>query len=583
MKKIYTLSAALLLTGSLAFAEIVEQDRAQSIAARWLGSDAVLTWEVPRTKADAEPLLYVFNRPEGGWVMISADDVLCPILAYSDEGEFRSEGMPVQLKSWIDSYVKSTKEVRLRKLQASSETRQMWQTAGYRTKASGGKLLETAKWGQDSPYNLLCPEVKESGRQVRAVTGCVATAMSIVCRYHQWPEKGKGTIGGYNYQTETGQKVSIPSYSIDEHQYDYSLMPMRYSSSANTSQKNAVALLMHDNGVMVEAEYNYNYGTGALSQNICNALFKHMSYSGEARLEYRNMYNDVEWIRMIKNEIDNNRPILYGGYDPNNGGHQFVCDGYDSNDKIHINWGWEGSSDGYFTLKLSIPGDCTFNEYQDMVVGLEPDRNGTTTTSGGPLSFINNGYSNNGLELVSGTISSKTFSVKAGNLCNQDSYNKYEGSIRVALLNKDGTLKETVSNEQSISISPESLTTVSKISCTIKTSSLEFGDVVVLQFKDRNGEWKKVRADTDYGEVFCTLPYIDAPFIKLAASYNAGDRLYFELSETGKCIKTISWSYDGSTQSGVCVDLNAGTHTISASISYTDGSSETITATIEVQ
>ena len=305
----------MLLALGTASAEVVDQQRAATIAGRWLGGEASLCWESPRTKADSDPLFYVFSSEDGGWVMISAEDATCPILAYSDEGQFNGTNLPDGLKAWLDDYAKSIREARKYSVQADANTARMWQVAGYRTKASGGKLLETAKWSQDAPYNLLCPEVTEGGKTVRALTGCVATAMAIVCRFHQWPEKGKGTVGGYSYKSEAGLTVNIPSYSIDEHEYNYSLMPLRYTSSANSSQKNAVAQLMHDCGVMVEAGYNYSYGTWAYSDNLCNALFKHLSYSGNARLEIRSEYNDVEWIQMIKNEIDADRPLLYGGVD----------------------------------------------------------------------------------------------------------------------------------------------------------------------------------------------------------------------------------------------------------------------------
>ena len=581
MKKLYTLFAALLLTGGLAFAEIVDQSRAETIAARWLGCEPVLSWEAPRTKADAQPLVYVFSNPGGGWVMISAEDVLRPILAYSDEGEFRSSGMPLHISRWIEGYVQTIREVREKQLRAEPQTMQMWQTAGYRTKASGGKLLETASWGQDSPYNLLCPTVTENGRQVRAVSGCVATAMSIVCRYHQWPQKGKGTIGGYKYQSNEGQTVSIPSFSIDEHYYDYSLMPLKYTSSATSAQNNAVAQLMYDNGVMVQASYNYSIGTGAYSQEICYAMFQHMSYSGNARLEYRSEYSDVEWITMIKNEIDSDRPILYGGYDPDNGGHQFVCDGYDAKEYVHINWGWEGMNNGYYTLQLSIPGDSTFDVYQDMVVGLEPDKDASTEACGGPVSFMN--YSGNkGLELVSGAIADRSFRIKAGSMYNQNEQFAYVGQIRAVLVDKNGTLKEVISEQKSITIAAGSLAT-SNIQCNINSSMLEFGDAVIVQFKDIGDEWNKVRSYKDYGTVYSALMYVEAPFIKLEDSYHAGDKLYFELSESGKCIESIEWVFDGVTQKGVFAELSSGTHSLSATVCYSDGGTDVISTTISVQ
>ena len=575
----------MLLALGTASAEVVDQQRAATIAGRWLGGEASLCWESPRTKADSDPLFYVFSSEDGGWVMISAEDATCPILAYSDEGQFNGTNLPDGLKAWLNDYAKSIREARKYSVQADANTARMWQVAGYRTKASGGKLLETAKWGQYEPYNLLCPEVTEGGKTVRALTGCVATAMAIVCRFHQWPEKGKGTVGGYSYKSEAGQTVNIPSYSIDEHEYNYSLMPLRYTSSANSSQKNAVAQLMHDCGVMVEAGYNYSYGTWAYSDNLCNALFKHLSYSGNARLEIRSEYNDVEWIQMIKNEIDADRPLLYGGVDEKQGGHQFVCDGYDANDYVHINWGWEGVDDGYFTLMLSIPGDCTFNTWQDMVVGLEPDRDGSTTTAGGPVCFLyqySTGEDYKGITLNSGDVMSKSFSVKLGYLFNQHYHEDYNGAVRVALVDKDGALKEVISDVKPVFISAANLTGISRLSCKI-TVALDYGDAVILQYKDRDESWKKVRSYTDYGSVNSELLFIDAPFIKLADSYKASDRLYFELSETGKCISSITWTFDGTKQEGVCVDLSSGTHTLEASVSYTDGSTDLVSATITVQ
>ena len=196
-----------------------------------------------------------------------------------------------------------------------------------------------------------------------------------------------------------------------------------------------------------------------------------------------------------------------------------------------------------------------------MVVGLEPDKDASTEACGGPVSFMN--YSGNkGLELVSGAIADRSFRIKAGSMYNQNEQFAYVGQIRAVLVDKNGTLKEVISEQKSITIAAGSLAT-SNSQCNINSSMLEFGDAVIVQFKDSDGEWKKVRSDNEYqGEAFGTLPYIDAPFIKLDPSYKAGDRLYFELSGTGRSINAISWTFDGSTQSGVFVELSSGSHTL---------------------
>ena len=148
-------------------------------------------------------------------------------------------------------------------------------------------------------------------------------------------------------------------------------------------------------------------------------------------------------------------------------------------------------------------------------------------------------------------------------------------------LSENGKLKEVVSDVKSVTIAAGALSTIASIKCSISNATLEFGDVVIVQFKDSDGEWKKVRSDNEYqGEAFGTLPYIDAPFIKLDPSYKAGDRLYFELSGTGRSINAISWTFDGSTQNGVFAELSSGSHTLTATVSYTDGTTDVITATI---
>lgn len=80
-------------------------------------------------------------------------------------------------------------------------------------------------------------------------------------------------------------------------------------------------------------------------------------------------YTDEEWIEIIKNEIDNKRPILYVAYDDEdaNSGHAFVCDGYDGDNMLHFNWGWGGDSDGYY----NVNNKQGFNRADGMIIGIE--------------------------------------------------------------------------------------------------------------------------------------------------------------------------------------------------------------------
>ncbi len=588
MKKILITLVGLLAAALVSFADTVDREQARTIAQRWLGSEA--------TEASyGSDAFYVFNGKDGGWIIVSAEDAAIPILAYSDRGSLNPDRLPSNFINWMGGYEKEIKLARSEKVRATTDVTALWKTAGYRTKASSQKVLETPLWGQqgrngsnENWYNDQCPEVKESGKTYKAVTGCVATAMAEIIRYHQWPAHGTGTIGGYTYKSDYSVNVSIPSYSIDSHTYDYSLMPMEYKGSENTAQKNAIAQLMHDCGVMVEAMYNYNTGTGAYSENIANALITHMSYSGTARLVYRQFYTDAEWTRMIEKEIDEGRPILYGGNDPKQGGHQFVCDGYDTRDYIRINWGWDGDSNGFFTLTLKIPSQYTFSDAQDMVIGVEPDRNGSTTAMAGPLNYDLATSQSQGLSLASGSVLAKSFTLKADAIGNANYYVDYSGSVRAGLIDWKGNLKEFVCPESSLSVPAYSITKLSDIKCTV-SGNVTFGDRVVLFYKTEAGEWEMIRGKETYdnsSKVYYlseSVPAVDAAFIPVPDNPNSGDTFFFELVPGTTPVKTVTWYYDGNKQSGITANLTAGTHTVKAEVTFKDGAKETLTAKILVK
>ncbi len=585
MKK-FIISAAALLIAVISSADTIDRQQARTIAQRWLGTEV--------TEASyGSDAFYIFNGNSGGWIIVSAEDAATPVLGYSDTGRINPERLPVNFKAWIGGYEREILEARAERLEASMEVKALWKTAGYKTKSAAGKVLSTPLWGQESPYNDLCPKVTEGGKTYTAVTGCVATAMSEVIRYHQWPEHGTGTLEGYTYQSDYKKTVTIEGYSIDSHNYDYSLMPFEYKGSENSAQKAAVAQLMHDCGVMVYANYNYGTGTGAFTEEVVNALVTHMSYSASAQLVYRQAYSDAEWTRLIEKEIDEDRPIIYGGEDPSKGGHQFVCDGYDTRDYIRINWGWDGDNNGYFTLTLKIPGMYTFSDTQSMIINLQPDREGDDITVAGPLIYEGADSKSTGLSVQSGSILSKQFTLSAKAISNVNYYVDYTGALKAALLDWRGSVKEFISEEFEFDLPAYNLAQLTDISCKIKGDVI-FGDRVVLFYKTSTGAWEMIhgRESLDYSQsqsnpkrVFLneSIPAVDAAYILVPENAKAGDTYFFELVPGSSQVTSVNWYYDGEYQSGISANLTAGTHTVKASVSYASGLKETISATIVVK
>ena len=303
------------------------------------------------------PELYVFNISYGGYIVMGAQEFAEPVLAYSDEGSFDINTANPNLKYWIQfcqRQIKAAADAGIEQSSVSDED-------GSAEKTDIPALLTTA-WDQKYPYNEKSPMV--SGK--RGYTGCVATAMAQVMKYHEWPEKG---IGSHYYIDTFGCMQTIHS-DFSSHTYDWANMKNRYSSKDSSEVEiAAVAQLMLDVGVAVEMEYTRS-GSAAYTEHCPYALVNFFGYDKGVRHVYRDVFPESEWEEMLYHELDEGRPVLYGGTDDGNG-HCFVCDGYDaSTDMYHFNWGW--TSSGYCKLNVITTIGYTFDQDQDMVIGIQP-------------------------------------------------------------------------------------------------------------------------------------------------------------------------------------------------------------------
>jgi len=392
MKKLFVILALLLSLTWVAQAEKVTRERAEEMALtffRSAQSAGISPASVPSFKmvmsssavSDAlsseEPAFYVFNNTSGpGFIIISADDAVKPVLGYSFENNFpEGRTLPPNLSAWLEGTAKGIIAVRKSGTEPAAVAREAWKSAGPGTPV---KELETAEWNQDDPYNRLCPEIYG----MLSVTGCVATSLAIVMRYHEWPERGTGTLPGYR-TASFGQWVDGIELG---HAYDWDNMPLQYYNERgvpvfNDTEAEAVAVLMRDCGVLMKSDYTW-YGTGAMTDDILEPLVENMGYDPSLQYIFKNRYGHDEWVSLMKNEIDNDRPIIYGGYAADgSGGHSFVLDGYDSEDFFSVNWGWGGSSDGYFDIDILDPyqqgiggANSGFSVGQDAIIGIKPYR-----------------------------------------------------------------------------------------------------------------------------------------------------------------------------------------------------------------
>lgn len=382
--KLTSLLVILMMTSVTGFGKQIEQNDATTVASSFWNSlypskdisDFSVCYTFGMTVLNGQhlPAIYVVEVDGGGIVYVAGDDNVMPILGYSEKGSFNPKDIPVNFRKWMDNYKKQISFVVENNLSADEAIADQWRQ--YRTndvkKPASTKavnaLLET-KWNQDTYYNCMCP-TDYSGPGGHVYAGCVACAMAQVMNFWEYPEHGTG-FHSYNHSN-----YGTLSASFGQTTYNWDNMPNSLTGSSSTTQKQAIGTLMYQCGVGVEMDYSGS-GSGAYiiesGNNACAeaALKSYFGYSSSLHGEQKSYYSNSGWINLLKSDLDASHPIIYGGYG-NDGGHCFVCDGYNSNDYFHFNWGWSGNYDGYFSLTNLNPGTMSFTYGQQAIIGVVP-------------------------------------------------------------------------------------------------------------------------------------------------------------------------------------------------------------------
>ncbi len=294
---------------------------------------------------------YLFITENSGQLLVVSGDERMPnILGYTD-GRVDGKALPEGLVDLLEGYKAQYK--------ALTSSAASLATPPLRTETlhKGEQLLPTAEWGQWTPFNSMTPK--------NYPTGCAATAMAIVMRYHQWPNNGalcKTHIW----------KDSVMVADFANTHYDWDNMPMSYSSYTSAQAK-AVALLMRHAGISVEMYYDAE-SSGARQTLVPGALSTYFRYAATARLVSASDYDAATWNEMMRKEIDAKQPVIYTGESTQGrGSHGFVLDGYRDN-LFHFNFGWNGSGNGYFAVSAlaNIDKRFEFANKQQAVIGIKP-------------------------------------------------------------------------------------------------------------------------------------------------------------------------------------------------------------------
>jgi len=401
MKRFFTLFVTVVMA-MLTFANPRTMEEAMQIAGRFAADNQPSVSSVQRirralsasqpaqsmqlaytqTQTDnATPALYVFNTTadNGGFVIVSADDRTRAILGYTDNGHFDAGNIPDNMRFWLRMYaseIASLSDNPAANLKAAAAS--FSPAATYTTYPTVAPLLGQIAWGQGTPFNNLCPELYGS----RCPTGCVATAAAQIMYHHKHPVKGTGSHSyEWNRQTLSADFANIT--------FDWANMLPSYKGNYSDTQATAVATLMATIGISCDMDYGQT-SSGAITAAMLSSLHTYFGYDAAIRALPKDYMDETEMLTLIGQDLQASRPILVNGRTLKDEGHAFVLDGMQSNGYVHINWGWDGYSDGYFPISALDPsyqgtgGAASgqgFTEEVTAYIGIQPDHGGAPVST----------------------------------------------------------------------------------------------------------------------------------------------------------------------------------------------------------
>ena len=379
------------------------------------------------SRSGENTLYYVFNARDGkGFIIMSADDCTSPVLGYSQETVYDVSSVPPAMKWMMQGLEDEIKKApSLQKPMSVSARRTM---ISRNSRNGYGKIeLETPQWRQEAPFNNMIPG--------KPLAGCVGTAMAMIMKYHNYPERGTESFNGVNFDVA----------------YDWDNMRMdNYRNGYTQAEADAVATLVYHTGTSIGTQFGYS-GSSAYEVKVPAALVNYFGYDPGVSYKKRSeTATQAEFDLIVENEIRSGRPVLYCGQDVT-AGHAFVVDGVDlSNSMIHVNWGWGGAdgnnNGGWYAstaLNPTVSQSHSFNNLTTIIYNIKPGDGNNAAWS--PIHITADGRQIGMSSNLEGDLTAgKSFTVRVGNLKNV-SYERFRGKITVALFGVDGKYKAALS------------------------------------------------------------------------------------------------------------------------------------------
>ena len=358
-----------------------------------------------------QPVYYIYNTSTT-FLVIAGDDRAEEILMVGDAPLKDINNLAPAMQDVLSQY---KEEITFLQEHPNIQVQKPSQAATPSLRAVTYGPLLTAKWDQDAPYWNQCV-FTYNNRSYQCYTGCPATSAAMVLYYWKYPTTQVPAVASYTSTLDltSTNSVSFTYPSVSATTFDWANMKDSYSSYT-TAQGNAVATLMRYVGQLEKMMYGTESagGSGIYTSNsqIIATMFKTLGYDSNTRLVSKSSYNETTWGALIQGEMAAGRPVVYLGVSTVGGGHAFNVDGYrDSDSKYHVNFGWSGDGNSWYSMNSFSYGGYTFSSSQQAIVGIQPPGGTVTipqlTVDPTSLSFTGN----------AGETYTKTFTVTGANL-----------------------------------------------------------------------------------------------------------------------------------------------------------------------
>ncbi|MBQ9577677.1 MAG: C10 family peptidase [Muribaculaceae bacterium] len=403
MKKLLFLLAAAMAVMSMSAApvdQVTAQHKAQSFLKQHYAGElmapsalkpVLLKAEMGSAKIN-QPVYYIYNTSTT-FLVVAGDDRAEEILMVGDRPLKDINNLAPGMQDILNQYKDQITFLQEHPgLKVDPVTR-----PAHQTSLRASSYLMTALWDQEAPYYNQC-----KFGNYQCLTGCPATSASMVFYYWKYPTAATGVVPGYKSTIQTsyyGSGVSYTHSALPSVTFDWANMKDSYSSYT-TAQGTAVATLMHYVGQAERMEYGTSAAGGSgvsvdSAQNVADAFirfgydastvrlvkqYEYYVYSNGSWKQQTQNYTDAQWAAIIQAEMAAGRPIVFMAVSTSGGGHAFNVDGYDSSsNKYHVNFGWSGDGNSWYSLNSFSYSGYNFNQYQQMIIGIQPPSGQTTT------------------------------------------------------------------------------------------------------------------------------------------------------------------------------------------------------------